>query len=72
MAKGESLNLNICLNTQKEKDDMSIIPYSQVIGCLIYTTMYTLLYISYDVGMVSSYQSNPGRLHGKAVKRVLR
>ena len=37
-----------------------------------YATMCIRLDICYVVGMVSRYQANPGMIHWKAVKRILR
>ena len=37
-----------------------------------YATMCTRLDICYVVGMVSRYQANPGMIHWKIVKRILR
>ena len=51
---------------------MEKIPYANVVGSLMYVMLCTRPDISYAVGMVSRYQSNPGKAHWKAVKRILR
>ncbi|XP_055821255.1 secreted RxLR effector protein 161-like [Solanum dulcamara] len=71
-ARGETLSLEICPKTKKEKENMSRVPYSSVVESLIYVMMYTHPDICYAVGLVSRYQSNLGRNHWKAVKRIFR
>jgi hypothetical protein len=51
---------------------MKKVPYSSVVGSLIYAMMCTKPYISFAVEMVSRYQANPGLSHWKVVKRILR
>ena len=51
---------------------MEKVPYASLVGSLIYVILCTRPDISYAVGMVSRYQSNPGKAHWKAVKRILR
>ncbi|XP_042958070.1 secreted RxLR effector protein 161-like [Carya illinoinensis] len=48
------------------------IPYASVVGSLIYAQICTKPYISFAIGMLGRYQSNPGMSHWKAAKRVLR
>lgn len=71
-ARGETLSLEMCPRTENEKEDMSRVPYSSVVGNLMYAMMCTRPDICYDVGLVSRYQSNPGRDHWNAVKRIFR
>ncbi|XP_070008382.1 secreted RxLR effector protein 161-like [Nicotiana tabacum] len=72
IARGETLSLEMCSKTENEKEDMSRVPYSSVVGSLMYAMMCTRPDICYDVGLVSRYQSNPGRDHWKVVKRIFR
>jgi Reverse transcriptase (RNA-dependent DNA polymerase) len=72
IVKGEGLSLRMCPKTPDEKTQMEKVPYSSVVGSLIYAMMCTKPYISFAVGMVSRYQANPGLSHWKAVKRILR
>ncbi|XP_035549735.1 secreted RxLR effector protein 161-like [Juglans regia] len=51
---------------------MAKIPYASVVGSLIYAQICTRPAISFAVGMLGCYQSNPGMSHWKAAKRVLR
>lgn len=72
IAKGESLNLDMCPKTPNEKREMEKVPYSSVVGSLMYAMMCTRPNICYAVGLVSRFQSNPGKRHWMAVKRILR
>ncbi|CAN6445582.1 unnamed protein product [Victoria cruziana] len=71
MAKGECLTNKMCPETLEEKMHMSKVSYSNAIGRLMYLIMCTRPDICHAVGMVSRYQSNPGREHWKAVKRIM-
>ncbi|XP_070021743.1 secreted RxLR effector protein 161-like [Nicotiana sylvestris] len=51
---------------------MESIPYSSIIGSLIYAQTCTRPDISFAVKILGRYQSNPGIDHWKATKKVLR
>ena len=51
---------------------MEAIPYASVVGSLMYAQICTRPDISFAVGMLGRYQSNPGLDHWKAAKKVLR
>ena len=51
---------------------MEAIPYAYVVGSLMYAQICARPDISFAVGMLGRYQSNPGLDHWKAVKKVLR
>ncbi|XP_042958044.1 secreted RxLR effector protein 161-like [Carya illinoinensis] len=51
---------------------MAKISYASVVESLIYAQICTRPDISFAVGMLGRYQSNPGMSHWKATKRVLR
>ena len=72
VSKGEALSLNMCPKNPQEREEMSRVPYASVVGSLMYVMMCTRPDICFVVGLVSRYQSNPGREHWKAVKRILR
>ena len=72
IAKGEGLSLDMCPKTPAERAEMKNVPYASAVGSLMYAMMCTRPDICYAVGLVSRYQSNPGRNHWKAVKRILR
>ena len=51
---------------------MKNIPYAFVVGSLMYAEVCTRPDISYAIGMLGRYQSNPGLEHWKAAKKVMR
>ena len=51
---------------------MRNIPYASVVGSLMYAQTCTRPDISFAVGMLGRYQSNPGLDHWKAAKKILR
>ena len=72
VSKGKALSLNMCAKNPQEREEMSRVPYASVVGSLMYAMMCTRQNICFVVELVSRYQSNPGREHCKAVKRILR
>ncbi|KAL0559431.1 hypothetical protein IC582_004041 [Cucumis melo] len=58
--------------TPQEVEDMSNIPYASAVGSLMYAMLCTRRDICYLVGIVSRYQSNPGRDHWRVVKNILK
>ncbi|KAH9754462.1 reverse transcriptase Ty1/copia-type domain-containing protein [Citrus sinensis] len=66
------LSCNQCPRTEDEKVEMSTIPYSSVVGCLMYAMVLTRPDISYAVSVVSKYMVNLGKEHWRAVKWILR
>ena len=72
IAKGEGLSLSMCPKTPDKKKEMEKVPYASAVGSLMYAMMCTRPDICYAVGLVSRYQSNPGKKHWMAVKRILR
>ena len=61
----------MCPKTPQEKERMPRVPYANVIGSLMYVMMCTRPDISYVIGLVSRYQSNPGHKHWSAIKTIL-
>ena len=51
---------------------MRTIPYSSLVGSLMYAQVCTHPDIAFVVGMLGRYLSNPGSQHWKAAKKVLR
>jgi hypothetical protein len=72
IAKGTILSKDMCPKTPEEVMKMKSKPYASLVGSLMYTMLCTRPDISYAVGLVSRFQSNPGEKHWKAAKRVLR
>jgi len=62
----------MCAKTDEEKRDMEKVPYSSVVGSLLYLSTGTRPDIAYAVGEVSRFMKNPGRGHWTAVKHLLR
>ena len=55
IGKGESLSLTMCPKTSKEKEAMSRVPYSSVVGSLMYAMMCARPDICYAIGLLSQY-----------------
>ena len=62
---------NVRLQEDEGKDLEDVTMYRQLVGSLIYLTLIQP-YISYPVGVVSRYMSNPKKPHLDAVKRILK
>ena len=58
--------------TLEQKERMSRIPFTSVVGSLMYAMLCTRPNIYYAVGIVSRYQSDPGEEHWIAVKHILK
>ena len=54
------------------KDFGKAVPYSSVVGNLMYAHVYTHPNIAFVVGLLGGYLSNPGQSYWKAIKNVLR
>ena len=50
---------------------MAKVPYSSVVGSLMYAMVCTRPDIAHAVGVVSRFLKNPGKEHWKAVKWIL-
>ncbi|XP_059285644.1 secreted RxLR effector protein 161-like [Lycium ferocissimum] len=70
--KGDKFSLMQCPKNDVERKEMESIPYSSIVGSLMYAQTCTRPDISFAVGMLGRYQSNPGIDHWKAAKKVLR
>ena len=55
-----------------EREQMKKIPYASAVGSLMYAQTCTRPDISFAVGMLGRYQSDPGFEHWKAAKKVMR
>ena len=51
---------------------MKAVPYSSVVGSLMYAQVCTHPDIAFVVGVLGRYLSDPGQSHWKAAKKVLR
>ncbi|GJY11820.1 putative RNA-directed DNA polymerase, partial [Tanacetum coccineum] len=70
--KGDVFGSHQCPKTEVEYEEMKRIPYASVVGSLTYAQVCTRPDIAYICGMLGRFQSNPGLLHWKAAKKVLR
>ncbi|GKB26309.1 retrovirus-related pol polyprotein from transposon TNT 1-94, partial [Tanacetum coccineum] len=59
-------------SSEKERMEMSRVPYASVVGSLMFVIICTRPDIAHAVGVVSWYMAEPGREHWEAVKRILR
>jgi hypothetical protein len=66
------LSLRQCPVTEDEKEHMSHILYSDVVGNLMYTMICTRPDLAHVVSVVSKFMHNPGKEHWNAVKWILR
>ena len=69
---GVVLSKEHCPKTPQEEEDMRRVPYASTVGSLMYAMLCTRPDICYAVGIVSRYQSNPGKEHWIAVKHILK
>ena len=58
--------------SEKEKEEMSKVPYSSAVGSLMYAMVCTRPDIAHAVEVVSRFLSNLGKEHWEAVKWILR
>jgi hypothetical protein len=58
--------------SQEEKDFMQSVPYLSAVGSLMYLAIGTRPDIAYAVGLLSRFNSCPGKVHWNAVQRVFR
>ena len=72
VSKGTILNKSMCPTNKTELEEMKAVPYAHAVGSLMYAMTSTRPDICYAVGLVSRYQSNPGKAHWQAVKRIFR
>ena len=60
---GLKLSLDMSPNTDKERDEMKLIPYKEAVGALLYISTTTRPDISYAVGQAAKFNHNPGLTH---------
>ena len=70
--KGDKFNLMQCPKNELEREQMRNIPFASVVGSLMYAQTCTRPDISFAVGVLGRYQSNPGLDHWKATKKIFR
>ncbi|XP_057968175.1 secreted RxLR effector protein 161-like [Malania oleifera] len=70
--KGDKFSLKQCPKNDLERRQMKDVPYTSVVGSLMYAQTCTRPGISFAVGMLNRYKSNPEMIHWKATKKVPR
>jgi len=70
--KGDKFGNFQCPRNQYEIDQMKSVPYASAVGSLMYAQVCTRPDLAFVTGMLGRYQSNPGIMHWKAIKKVLR
>ncbi|RVW35834.1 Retrovirus-related Pol polyprotein from transposon TNT 1-94 [Vitis vinifera] len=70
--KGDKLSKMQCPRNNIEREQMKKISYASAVGSLMYAQTCTRPDISFAVGMLGRYQSDPGFEHWKAAKKVMR
>lgn len=63
-----SLSEKFSLTNNEEKEVIEKIPYTSILGSLIYDTMYIRLEIAHATSVVRRYLASPCKQHGKAIK----
>ena len=58
--------------TSEERNKMSSILYASTLGSIIYTMLCIKLDVTYVLGIVSIFQTDPGADHWKVVKNIFK
>jgi hypothetical protein len=66
------LSKEMCPKTQEEIEYMSRVPYSSVVGSLMYAMMCTRTDITHAVGVVRMYMNHPCKEHWEELKWILK
>ena len=72
LSEREKLSATINVQAQADQDYMSKVPYSSVVGNLMYVMVCTRPDLAYAVSMVSRLLNQPHKEHWKAVKRIFK
>ena len=63
LASHFKFSVDLCPYNDKEKEEMSKIPYASAVGSLMFAMVYTHPDIAHSVGVVSIFLANPGKQH---------
>ncbi|RZB99644.1 Callose synthase 7 isoform B [Glycine soja] len=72
LSEKEKLSAMIKVQALADQDYMSKVPYSSVVGSLMYAMVYTRPDLAYVVSMISRFLNQPQKEHWKAVQRIFR
>lgn len=70
--RGAPMTLDDCPQTQDDMDYMATVPYLSAVGSLMYLAIGTCPDLSYAVGALSCFNSNPGKAHWQQVQHVFK
>lgn len=62
----------MCPKTQEEEKQIKGVPYSLVVGSLMYAMVCTHLDIAHAMGVVRKFMSNPNKTHWQVIQWILR
>ncbi|XP_073133292.1 uncharacterized protein [Henckelia pumila] len=69
---GISLSKSMCPKSDEEIEMMTRVPYASTIGSVMYNMISTRPDVAFALSVTSIYQANPGPMHWKAVKDILK
>ena len=72
IVKGDRFSKGQCPHTNIKRDQMKSVPYSSVVGNLMYAQVCTRPDIAFVVGVLDRYLCDLSQSHWKAAKKVLR
>ena len=72
VVKGDRFSKGQCPHNDIERDPLKVVPYSSVVGCLMYAQVCTHPNIAFVVDVLGRYLSDLGQSHWKEVKKILR
>lgn len=72
VVNGDKLSLDLCPKNDLERESMKDVPYSSVVGSLMYAQVSTRPDIAFIVNALGRYHTNPGRSHWVTAKKVMR
>ena len=65
-------SLNQCPSSDEDNENMMNVPYSNVVGSIMYTMICIRLDVAYEISHLSHFRSNLGREHWEGIKWLLR
>ena len=65
------LSSALCPQSDEKVDYMSRVPYSSVVGSLMYAIVCSHLDLAYAISAVSKYMAKPGKEHWKVVQWIM-
>ena len=72
MANHFRLSLYQYPKSDREIEDMVKVPYTIVVGCMMYAIVCTRPNLAHVVSQVSKFMSKPGKHHWEAIKWIFR